>query len=310
MPAKTKQTKQKDSGRVRRLDYRSKKKLIKTNEPIPGSFKILAASIGQIWRSKKLFGCLLLVYIVMYFLLVKGIAGNFSLSSTKEALEQSTAEGLTTATIGATLLGSLFGSAGTAASGAASAYQLFLFVIMSLALIWSLRHTYESAKKTKIRQAFYQGMHPLITYSLVWIVIILQLLPLLIGLTIYNIINSNGIAVGLIENILWLAFVIICLSCSVFLTSSSIFATYIVALPNMTPMQALKKAKSVVKFRRFAVIRKVLFFPLMLFVVAAAIFLPLVLYATLAAEIIFIVFMLFSIISWHSYMYNLYRKMI
>lgn len=310
MPKTKKQANEAPTKRVRKLDYRSKKKSVKISEPIPSSWQILKLAVNHIWRNKKLFIGIMLVYAVLYLLFVKGLAGSFKLSETRQSLEASVDNQAGSLALGTALLGSLLGTAGSTSSAAAGVYQVLLFIVLSLALIWALRQTYETPKKLKTRQAFYQGMYPLVPYVIVWLVVFLQMLPALIGLTVFNIVSSNGIAVGILENLLWasLAFILVCVS--IFMTSSSIFATYITALPNMAPMQAIRKAKKVVKFRRFAIIRKLIFLPLLLTLCLVVFFLPLVIYVTFLAEIVFIIFMLVAILLSQAYVYNLYRKLI
>ena len=296
------------TSRTRKLDYKSKKKSVKINEPIPSSFSILVLALKHIWRNKKLFIGILIVYAVLYMILVRGLAANFKLPDTKQAVEDAGGD-LDVITLGTVLFGSLVGTAGSTQSESAAVYQVLLFILLSLVLIWALRQTYATTAKIKVKQAFYSSMYPLIQYILVWILISLQLLPALIGISLYSIVSSNGIAVGTLENILWIMLAIIFTSISIFFVSSSLFATYIVALPNMTPMLAIKKASIIVKFRRFAVIRKVIFFPIFTSLFALLIFLPLVVYLTFFAEIFFMVFLLALILVGHAYFYNLYRKL-
>lgn len=309
MAVKNKTEKNDAKSRVRKLDYKSKKKSVKINEPIPSSFAILVLSIRQLWTNKRLFSGILLIYSLLYIFLVKGLAANFQLDTTRQALEDA-GSNLDTWSLGTTLFGSLVGNSSTASSESAAVYQVFIFILVSLVIIWSLRQTYETNNKIKVKQAFYSSSYPLIQYSLVWILITIQLLPALIGVGVYSIVSANGIAVGAIENILWAAFAFILFGVSVYFVSSSIFATYIVALPKMTPMMAIRKARLIVKFRRFTIIRKLVFFPVLVSLIAIVIFLPLVIYVTVLAEALFLVFVLLLMLVGHAYAYNLYRKII
>ena len=63
------------------------------------------------------------------------------------------------------------------------------------------------------------------------------------------------------------------------------FALYIVTLPDMTPMKALRSARELVRYRRWTVLRKVLFLPLMLLVVAAIIMVPIIILADAAGPV-------------------------
>src|SRR5690606_28518012 len=117
--------------------------------------------------------------------------------------------------------------------------QMLLLLIASLAIIWALRKTHGDVK-VRARDAFYQGMYPLIPFILVLLVIGLQLLPLLLGSSLYSLVTTNGIAVHAIEQTAWLLLFGGLSLLSLYMLSSSLFALYIVTLPNMTPMKALR----------------------------------------------------------------------
>lgn len=295
--------------RVRKLNYRAKKKAVRQSKLIPSGFRLLRVTLRHIWSNKKLFGGILLVYALLYLLLVKGLAANFRLGETREALEEALGDNLDAPVLGLALMGALVGTAGTTAGEAAGVYQTLLFIIMSLAIIWSLRQTFEARKNLRLRTVFYTAMYPLIPYVLVWLVIMLQLLPALAGITVYGIVSTNGIAINAFEQIAWFLFMLTLVGLSVFWVSSSVFASYIVTLPGMTPMLALKKAKALVKFRRFVILRKFLLLPLVITLVMLLIFLPLVLYVTVLAEVLFLVFFLAAVLFAHAYFYVLYREM-
>lgn len=305
-------TKQKSTqaGRVRKLNYKSKKKAVRYTEPISGSIAIFRRAIRHLWLNKRLFGCILAIYVLLYVLLVKGLATGFQLSETRAQLEEAVGGELGTLDMGSVLFGTLIGTAGASSTDVGAVYQTLLFLVFSLAIIWALRQTFDAPKSLPIAKVFYSSMYPLIPYILVWFVILLQLIPAFVGSFIYSIVVANGIAVGLLEQILWLILLFTMIGVSIFLVSSSIFATYIVALPDMRPMTALKKARSLVKFRRFLIIRRLIVFLLVVAVLFALIFFPLVIYAAVIAEVLFVVCSLALLFVVHAYIYMLYREMI
>jgi hypothetical protein len=87
-------------------------------------------------------------------------------------------------------------------------------------------------------------------------------------------------------------------------------ALYIVTLPDMTPMQALKAARALVRYRRWVVLRKVLFLPLALLLIGALIVIPFALYVTPVAPLVFFVLTIIALAVLHSYMYLLYRQLL
>ena len=92
--------------------------------------------------------------------------------------------------------------------------------------------------------------------------------------------------------------------------SSSIFALYIVTLPDMTPLKALRSARQLVRHRRWTVLRKILFLPILLIVVAAIVMLPIIIWTPPLAQWIFFVLTMFAIAAVHAYAYALYRELL
>lgn len=319
MATKTKKAKQNGSNksnransvkdnRVRRLDRKNKKIAVKQNSKISGGWSLLVGSVRHLWANKKLFGGIFIIYFILYLMLVNGFAG-FRLSETSELLDSTLGEEINTSERAATLFGTLVGSATSVSGEGASVYQSVLYIVFSLVIIWALRQTFEG-KKVGIRQSFYNSMHPLIPFVLVYIVVFLQLIPMLFGLALYGIVAANNIAVGTIEQLAWLAFLMVTVLISLYFATSSFMATYIATLSGVTPLKALKLAKGIVKYRRFLIIRRILFFIATLLLFAVLVFLPLVLYLPIVAEVGFMISSLFLIILVHTYFYSLYRELI
>ena len=91
---------------------------------------------------------------------------------------------------------------------------------------------------------------------------------------------------------------------------STIYAIYIVTLPNIRPLQALKSSKKLIKGRRLLVLRKLLFLPLILVVGITVISIIVIAIIPQLAEFVFIALSTVSVLIAHSYLYNLYRELI
>jgi hypothetical protein len=203
----------------------------------------------------------------------------------------------------------LIGTNSSGSNQSAASYQLFLLIVVSLATIWTLRQSL-SGVRIRVRDAFYKGASPLVPFILVLLVIAIQLVPLAIGASLYTLVLNNGIALNFTEKFIWglifgvLAFV------SLYFVSSSLFAAYIVTLPDMTPMKALRSARELVRYRRWTILRKVLFLPLLLLIVTAIIMVPVISVVTPLAQWVFFILMMAAIAVVHSYMYTLYRELL
>lgn len=273
-------------------------KRIKHNGPkLSGAWKLLINSIKLIKRNWKLFGGVILVYGLLNLLFVRGFSS---------AVDWAALEGSDSITTFNTLVSS------DGASQVAGVYQTILMLVGSLALIWLLRQLTDDTKDKaiRIRDAFYKGMYPLVPFLLVLGVITLQLLPLAIGASIYSLIVGNGLAVSAIEKAIWFSVFILFAVWTLYLLSSSIFAAYIVTLPNMTPMKALRSAKKLVQHRRWALVRKILFLPVAIFIILGVVMVPIIAIAPPLAEwVLFGLNMIFLAVV-HTYFYSLYREML
>lgn len=95
-----------------------------------------------------------------------------------------------------------------------------------------------------MRDSYYKGMYPLVPFMLVLLVIGLQLIPLVFGNLIYSSVLQNGLAITVIEKVIWLFLFLMLALLSGYMMISSLFSLYIVTLPDMTPLRALRSARA------------------------------------------------------------------
>lgn len=273
-----------------------------TYAPLPNVIVLTKQAALLLWNNKWLLGGIALIYVVLSLVFVQGVGGNLGVA---ELRNQFSSQVVGTLAAYAQLIGNSTGSS----NPAGSVYQSVLFVIVSLAIIWALRQVVAGEKAT-IRNAFYRGMYPLVPFMLVLLVIGLQLLPMLIGASLYQLVVVSGIASTTIEVALWGLVALALALLSLYLLVSSIVALYIVTLPNMTPLQALRAARELLRRRRWTVLRKMLFLPLALLVVAGIVMVPFILLLPLAAGWVLFALGIVAIVAAHGYIYNLYRELL
>jgi hypothetical protein len=323
MPAKKKlpkaktQVKSKDIeklGKPRQLKtpkYKSFRfsKSIKHPTKLPNSWKIAKRALLLLWAHKRFFAVLILVYGVFNIVFVRGLGTTNDVGSVKSTFDQIFTGHLGHLFSGLAVFSLLITSSGNTSSATAGTYQTLLVLIVSLAVVWSLRQ-FMVKGKIRVRDSFYFGMYPLIPVLLILLVIGIQLLPLLIGANLYSTVTSNGIAVYAAEKAGWIIIYAGLALWSVYMITSSVFALYIVTLPNMTPMKALKSARELVRFRRWSVMRRVIFLPVILLICSAIIMLPIIIFITPLAEWVFFLLTMIGIVAVHAYMYTLYRELL
>lgn len=280
---------------------------VKSAPKLSSSFSLLVQSLKLLKIHWKLFALITLIYGALTIVLVRGLGSGISLDSLKATLhEDGSSNSLAT---GITLFGYLLGGAGGANSQAGGIYQTLLVILLSLVTIWALRQVL-AGKQIRVRDAFYKGTYPLVPFILVLLVVGLQLLPLVVGSWLFATVSGAGVAVNVIEKFGWgLLFFLLSLW-SLYMISSSVFGLYIVTLPDMTPLKALRSAKQLVKHRRFKILRKLLFLPFALIIAGAIITIPLILILTSLATWVFFLLSMFGLIVVHSYLYMLYRELL
>ncbi|MBX4190549.1 hypothetical protein KW794_00495 [Candidatus Saccharibacteria bacterium] len=276
-------------------------------KPIIGSFRLTRRVLQIFIQFWKPLGGIVLVYLILNIVFASGISNiSTNFSSIKDDLNAGGGHGLWRAAGG---FGSLVGSAGASSSGTGSALQSMLFIIESLVIIWALRHLL-SGQNITVKGAYYRSMTPLIPFLLVVFMIIIQLLPLTLGGVILAAVATSIFTSTTAATIFTTLLFLVLAAWSIYMVSASIFALYIVTLPDMKPLQALRAAKDLVRFRRFAVLRKVFFMPIFILVVMGIIIVPLILYAQGVVPIAFYILSMLSILFVHTYIYSLYRELI
>ncbi len=279
--------------------------------PLPGAFKNFRQAIRHILINWRVFLGITLVYLILTIALVKGFGVSSNVRELKGALGEVFHGRVAAVSSSVTIFSVLLGSIGDATSEVAGAYQSILLVVVSLALIWALRQTHsENKPKFAIRDAFYKGLYPLVPFLLVLLVIGIQLIPIGMAGGLYQIIFGNNLAVHWYEQLGWSVGLGTMALWSIYMVSSSVFALYIVTLPDVRPMQALRSARDLVKYRRLAIFRKVVFLPLALLLMNGLIVIPLILFAISAVEWVFFFLTMLSLAIVHSYMYSLYRRLL
>lgn len=193
-------------------------------------------------------------------------------------------------------------------SDASQVYVFLLLVLMSMAEIWLIRRL-SSDEPVAVKPALYQGTAQVVPFGLSVLLLVLQLLPFVVGLWLFQIVVIEGIAIHLTEQALfaglWLGLGLL----SWYWVATSLLSLYIVTLPAVMPMQAWHTAKPLVEGRRAILLLRVLVLFASLVVLGYGLvllipadwlvnynLLPLVIAALLPI--------------WHIYLYKLYRALV
>jgi hypothetical protein len=297
--------------RIKQGTYRSFRlqKRIKHPVRLPNVWTLTRRSARLLRQHWQLFAGITLIYGLVNFVLAQGFSSNTDIPVLKEAFNQIFTGNLGFLATGLSTFAVMLGSAGNTTNQTAGAYQIILAVVASLAIVWTLRQVV-SGSEPRVKDAYYRGMAPFVPFVLVLFVVGLQLIPLIIGSSLYSLVISNGIAVYAIEKLLWAILFGALGLLTLYMLSSSVFALYIVTLPDMTPMKALRSARELVRYRRWTVLRKLLCLPVILLVVAAVVMVPIIVLLTPLAQWTFFLLTMGALTASLTYIYVLYRELL
>ncbi len=285
-------------------------KRIKHHAPsIPNWWELLKKAWALMLANKKAIAVFAVVYGFLNLLLVRGFSSPVDISALKDSFSSLLGEESAGLASGFTAFGLLINASTQGSGEVAQVYQTFLIIIASLALIWLYRQQ-QAGNYVTMKMSFYRGMYPLVPFILVLLVIGLQLIPALVGNFLFTTVIDGGLAVGGLEQTVWLLFFIMTLLLSLYMISSSSIALYLVTLPEMTPIIALKQARELVRHRRFAILLRAIAIVLVIFAILFVVVLPVIFIAPTLAEWMFFAVTVLGIPLVNAYMFTLYRELL
>ncbi len=304
---------QKPNSRVRRKpkykSFRLHRRIKHHEPPLPSWRKLLIKSLRLIAANKKAIFVFFVVYGILNLILVRGFSSPIDIEGLKESFRSIVGEDTAGLASGFTAFGLLVNASTKGTGEAAQVYQTFLMIFAGLSLIWLYRQQ-QAGNKVTMKMAFYRGMYPFVPFTLVLIVIGLQFIPALVGNFLFATVINSGLAVGAFENIIWLLLLLSTSLLSLYMVSSSAIALYVVTLPEMTPMIALRQARELVRFRRFSILRKVAAIIIVIFLLLTVVVLPVIFFAPTLAEWMFFSITVLGLPLVVGYMFSLYRELL
>jgi hypothetical protein len=275
------------------------KKEMRSRAGLPGSFSLVGRSFVIIKRFWQPLLGIAAVYSLLNVIFASGIIS--ALSSTVS--DWSGHQGLSSA------VGNFSDLLANSGSSDATAAQSLLLILESLVIIWALRHLF-AGEIVGVKESYYKSASPLVPFMLIILVMVIQLLPLTLGAAglslIFSTVTPGSDLVVLLASLIF----IMLASWSIYLVSSSVFALYIITLPEMYPIRALRSAKNLVRFRRWPIIRRLLFLPVFILVFMGIILIPLIMWINFLVTPVFFLLSMFMILFTHCYLYNLYKGLL
>jgi hypothetical protein len=278
-------------------------------KPVPKARLLFLSSLRQLWSARPVFLGIIGLYGALNLILAQSLQNADNLAAVKQLLD-SAVHGLGGKVVsGTSSFVYLLTNTNANATAVSGLYQSILFIIFSLAVIWTLRQT-AAGHIVKTRDGFYSGMYPLIPFLLVFLLLSVQLLPLVIGVTIYTYGISGQIAISWWEIAAFVVVAALLTWWSLRMITATLFAFYAVTLPDMTPLKAYRSAREMVTGRRLYLWRKIIFLPIALLLVATIVIVPIIFFSPGLAVWAFFVFGVICLPVVHGYLYNLYRSLL
>jgi len=275
------------------------------NSRIDGVFKITQYCFKAIKKNWPTFLVLIVIYFLVSLIFVQGLGSSIDIANLKQLFHS----GYVHSSL-ATGLSTLFIIVGNSNSTNNQSFaQPLLLIVASLAMIWIIRGSANN-RRVPLRDAVYKSLTPLIPFILMFLLMAVDLLPLILGSYLINVMFSNSLAPILIEQIAVIIIGVALIGLSVWLLIPSVFSLYIVTLPDMRPVQALRSAWGLVKNRRTLLLGKIIYIILFLLLVDVLITFLFVLLFSSVSGLIYFLISIICLLIFHSYMYNLYRELL
>ena len=268
---------------------------------------VLKSTWSLLANNKKIIAKLSLIYGIIYIVLVQALSAPLSAVSIKDTF-LSAFENQLTASFN-TFSYILSNNTTNSSNATSGIYQVVLILLFSLVFIYVFRKAFKK-QNTTVKESMYQSMYPLIPYLVVLFIILLELIPMDIGLVLYSLVTSGGIINNIVEQIIFSILLVGFVGFSLYLLSNSIVSLYIVTLKDMTPLNSLRSAKQLVVGRRFSVILTILLLPVILLLVAGVVLIPLIMLIPALASWTYFILLIIALPIIHSYLYSLYRELI
>jgi hypothetical protein len=305
--------------RSRRRDYARSLKL-------PGFWAFTNIVRQTLWKHKRIFGLLALVYALLTVVLV-GIASQDTYDQLRAVLEDSGGDIFSgnwgeIGKAGMLLWAGVTGSLTNTASESQQIYGAILLLFAWLTTVWLLRAILAD-RQPRLRDGLYNAGAPVLAMFLVGLVMVVQLLPLALAIIGYSAATTSGLlSGGGVEVMLFWVVAGLLALLSLYWATSTFIALVVVTLPGMYPMQALRTAGDLVIGRRVRILLRLLWMLLLIAIAWVLVVVPVILFdawlkGVLPAiawlpivPIILLIMSTLTVIWSGSYVYLLYRRIV
>ena len=249
---------------------------------VPGIMHHLALTFKVIFKNWKLF-LPLLVLTVIFAVMFVGLMSEENYQQFQDILDETT-EQMGTGDIGEVAKAGLLlistvttGGLSGESSEAAMVFVVLIFLTIWLTTIFILRHRL-AGHKIKLRDALYNAMTPLLSTLVVFLVVMIQCIPIFILIIVYSAAVQTEFLAMPFYALVFFIFAALMILLSGYLLSSSLMAFVAVSAPGLYPMRALNTASDLMMGRRVRFVLRIVALLLALAVIWVVVMLPLIIF--------------------------------
>lgn len=250
---------------------------------VPGMMHHIFESLGTIFKNWKLFLPLMLLVLILNVLLV-GLMSESNYVQFREILDD-TSEQMAGGDIGNVAKAGLLlistvttgGMSTSESSETAVVFQVLIFLVIWLTTIFLIRHIM-AGHKVKLRDGLYNAMTPLISTLMVFLVAVVQCIPIFLLIIAYSAAVRTEFLATPFYALVFFVFAALMILISGYLLSSSLIALVAVSAPGLYPMQALRTASELMMGRRVRFILRIVVLILTIAIMLAVVMLPLIVF--------------------------------
>lgn len=270
----------KNSKSPHRSFHRTYREEILDNFEAPSLTSLAGETFSIIFKNWKIFGSIILL-LTFFMVLLVGLLSESNISEMKSTIESSTSE-LFSGNIGSfaksgLLLISTLSTAGLSSSLSTgrSFILIFLFLIIFLFSTYYTRH-FLAKKSISLRETLYNSMTPLVSSFLIFLLVLIELIPILLAIIISKIAVSTEFLENPFYAMLFLIFITLMFILSLYLISGTLIAFVASSAPGIYPLDALRSSKELIFGRRIKFLIRLLFSIVIISMIFVVVMLPVI----------------------------------
>jgi hypothetical protein len=283
---------------------------------LPGVWSLLADTNRFLLREKWLYFKLAFLFALFKFLLVGGVSQLDFLGFKDSTLQFFGGDFDSFGNSLALFVAAVTGSLGAPVNELQQFLGWLLGFIFWLAMIWAARMRL-AGNVVKARDALYNACAPLISSSVLVLIVVFQLLPAAGSVFLFAVLQTSGVIEGGVEVMMFSLAAAFMFLLSSYWLAASLLSLVVVTLPGMYPWKALQSASELIIGQRWAVALRMAVLAVIILVIWGIVLLPALLldgYLRLdwlpIVPIVFQLLAALSLVYGSVYVYKLYRSLL